>query len=168
MLITEWLPVVRDSTVYFTLMALLCMVSCITVEVAQYSFHMASLWNFHGLKQANYHHKALSISRNLWSYLFSTLYNKRELSEMHVGRVPNLALLSEYSLRAWCIVAVFLLDTVCLITYHFVELLFLWSYFSCKVFSLHDNSTHNTWRFETSFFFFNSPLLGGGNRLLHN
>ena len=35
-------------------------------------------------------------------YLFSTLYNKRELAEMHVVWVPNLAILSEYSLHAWC------------------------------------------------------------------
>jgi len=34
--------------------------------------------------------------------LFSTLYNKRELAEMHIARVSNLALLSKYSPRAWC------------------------------------------------------------------
>ena len=32
--------------------------------------------------------------------MFSTLYNKRELAEIHVARVLNLTLLSEYSLRA--------------------------------------------------------------------
>ena len=69
------------------------------IKLAQYSFRMTFPWKFYGLKQDNYHQNTFSMNRNLWSYLFSTLYNKQDLTELHVVRVPNLALLSEYSLH---------------------------------------------------------------------
>jgi len=106
--------------------------------------------------QANYHHKTFSMNRNLWSYLFSTLYNK----QMHVARVPNLALLSKYSLRVWSNAAGFPVRhyylPLCRATY--------------KIFSLHDNSTYVTWRFETSFFKIHhyQAEVSIKNRLPHN
>ena len=97
---------------------------------------------FHALKQANYHHKILSMNRNPWSYLFSTLYNKREALSVSSKFSPSEQILP------MCLVQCCWISCQTLSTWLST---IMRSYYSYKVFSLHDNSTHVTWRFETSF-----------------